>query len=171
MNEQDRPKIPPDELAERLSGQDVSRIPLDELAERCGIALVRVSADEVAGTMPVAGNRQPFGLLHGGASAVLAETLGSVHANVLAGAGAVAFGVELNCTHHRAMTSGSVTGVSTPLHIGRQVSTFHIAISDEAGRAVCTARLTCLARPAGAGPDPRRAPVAGHGEPGTSTTR
>ena len=98
--------------------------------------------------MPVKGNRQPFGLLHGGASAVLAETLGSIHANLVGGPDRIAVGIELNCTHHRSATSGMVTGVSTALHAGRTLVTLQIAISDEAGRPVCTSRLTCMLRAA-----------------------
>jgi uncharacterized protein (TIGR00369 family) len=96
--------------------------------------------------MPVEGNTQPAGLLHGGASAALAESLGSVGAAVHAGPGAMVVGVDLNATHHRAARSGLVTGVATPLHLGRTVATYEVAISDEDGRRVCTARITCLIR-------------------------
>src|SRR6478735_4668618 len=80
------------------------------LLERMGIEVTELSAQRAVGTMPVAGNTQPFGLLHGGASAVLAETLGSYAAQVHAGPGRAAVGIELNATHHRAARSGSVTG-------------------------------------------------------------
>ncbi len=123
-------------------------IPAGELGERMGIAFLEASPDRIVATMPVAGNRQPFGLLHGGASAVLAETVGSVHANLLAGPGRVTVGVELSCTHHRSARDGSVTAVSTVLHGGRTMSTFHIAITDGQGRPTCTARLTCMTRTA-----------------------
>jgi uncharacterized protein (TIGR00369 family) len=119
-----------------------------ELATSMGITLLEASAERLVATMPVQGNRQPFGLLHGGASAVLAETLGSVHAFMLAGPGRIVVGIDLNCTHHRAATAGAVTGVCRPLHAGRTVSSFEIVISDENGRRVCTARLTCLSRDA-----------------------
>lgn len=127
---------------------DVTRVPIGELAQRCGVRLTECTPERVAASMPVQGNRQPFGLLHGGASAMLAETIGSVHATMLAGPGRVAVGVELNCTHHRSATGGGVTAVSTPLHVGRTVSSFHIDIRDESGRPLCTARLTCMARTA-----------------------
>lgn len=117
-----------------------------ELAQRCGIDVVAWDGTHLTGTMPVEGNRQPFGLLHGGASGVLAETLGSIHANLLGGPDRVAVGIELNCTHHRSATSGLVTGVSSALHAGRTLVTLQIAISDEAGRPVCTSRLTCMLR-------------------------
>jgi uncharacterized protein (TIGR00369 family) len=96
--------------------------------------------------MPVEGNTQPYGLLHGGASAALAETLGSIGSMLHAGSSKIAVGVDLNCTHHRGVRSGLVTGVATPLHRGRSTATYEIVISDEDGRRVCTARLTCLLR-------------------------
>lgn len=125
---------------------DPSRIPLGELAQKMGIVLTEAAADRLVATMPVIGNRQPFDLLHGGASAALAETIGSIHAAIIAAAGRVPVGVELSCTHHRSARDGSVTAISTPLHLGRQMATFHITIGDDAGRAVCTARLTCFLR-------------------------
>ncbi len=117
-----------------------------ELAERMGLVLTEVAVERVAGTMPVAGNRQPYGLLHGGASAVLAETLGSVHAVLVAGPDRSAVGIELNCSHHRAAKDGLVYGVSTPLQVGRTLASFEIVLRDEAERRICTARLTCLLR-------------------------
>jgi uncharacterized protein (TIGR00369 family) len=111
-----------------------------------GVQITEASADRVVGTMPVEGNTQPYGLLHGGASAVLAETLGSVGAMLHGGSGKTAVGVDLNCTHHRGARSGLVTGVATPLHRGRSTATYEIVISDEQDRRVCSARLTCLLR-------------------------
>ena len=98
------------------------------------------------GRMPVAGNTQPYGLLHGGASVVLAETLGSTGAAIHAGADRIAVGIEINATHHRSATSGFVTGVATRLHGGRSLATYEIEITDEQGRRVCTSRLTCMLR-------------------------
>lgn len=118
----------------------------EQLNAKVGIELVEAGPDRVVATMPVKGNRQPYGLLHGGANAVLAEMLGSVAAALNAGPGRAAVGLELSCTHHRAAVDGLVTGVCTPLHVGRTVSTFEIAITDEGGRRTCTARLTCLLR-------------------------
>jgi 1,4-dihydroxy-2-naphthoyl-CoA hydrolase len=118
------------------------------LADRLGIEITDLDPARLVATMPVTGNRQPYGLLHGGASAVLAETLGSVAAALLAGPDNVAMGIELNCTHHRSATEGQVTAVCTPLHVGRSVSSFEIVISDQHGRRTCTARLTCAVRPA-----------------------
>jgi uncharacterized protein (TIGR00369 family) len=94
--------------------------------------------------MPVAGNTQPYGLLHGGASCVLAETLGSLGSALHAGPGKITVGIEISATHHRAASAGQVTGVATRLHGGRTATTFEIVISDDAGRRVCTSRLTCL---------------------------
>jgi 1,4-dihydroxy-2-naphthoyl-CoA hydrolase len=114
------------------------------LADRMGITILEASAERVVGTMPVAGNTQPYGLLHGGASCVLAETLGSLASALHAGPDRATVGIEISATHHRAATSGHVTGVATLLHGGRTITTHEIVISDDAGRRVCTSRLTCL---------------------------
>ena len=116
------------------------------LVARMGIKILEASAERVVGTMPVAGNTQLYGLLHGGASCVLAETLGSLGAALHAGPGRITVGIELNATHHRAATEGDVTGVATQVHGGRTLTTYDVTITDEAGRRVCTARLTCLLR-------------------------
>lgn len=113
-----------------------------------GIAYSEVSAQRVVATMPVEGNRQPYGVLHGGASVVLAETLGSIGAALHAGPGRLALGIEVNATHHRSVAGGVVTGVATPLRLGRTVATYEIVITDEEGRRVCTSRLTCALRDA-----------------------
>jgi 1,4-dihydroxy-2-naphthoyl-CoA hydrolase len=118
------------------------------LPGRMGIKIVEASAERVVGTMPVAGNIQPYGLLHGGASAVLAETLGSIGAMLHGGPSKIAVGVDLNATHHRGLRSGTVTGTATPVHRGRSSATYEVVITDESGRRVCTARLTCMLRPA-----------------------
>lgn len=118
----------------------------EQLADRMGIKIIEWDPDRLVATMPVDHNRQPFGLLHGGASAVLAETLGSIAATLWGMPDRAALGVELSCTHHRAVTEGEVTGVCTPLHRGRTVTTFEITISDGQDRRICTARLTCLLR-------------------------
>ncbi|MHA6628432.1 hotdog fold thioesterase [Pseudonocardia sichuanensis] len=111
-----------------------------------GVELVKLGLDEVVGTMPVAGNRQPFGLLHGGANAVLAETLGSTLSALHALPDRFPVGLELACTHHRSATEGVVTGVARPIHVGRSTSTTEIVITDAEGRRTCTAKLTCLHR-------------------------
>ncbi|WP_445548803.1 PaaI family thioesterase [Frankia sp. CiP1_Cm_nod2] len=122
-----------------------------------GITIVEASTERVVATMPVAGNRQPYGLLHGGASVVLAETAGSVGAMLNAGPSRAAVGIEISATHHRAASSGTVTGVATRVHASRSLATFDIRITDDAGRLVCTSRLTCMLRdrvPAGGAPAP-----------------
>lgn len=119
---------------------------VEQLTDRMGIELTAVSLDEVVGRMPVAGNKQPFGLLHGGASAVLAESLGSTLSALHALPERFPVGLELSCTHHRAATEGFVTGVARPIHVGRSTSTTEIVITDEQGRRTCTAKLTCLHR-------------------------
>lgn len=121
------------------------------LADRLGITLLEASIDRIVATMPVEGNTQPYGLLHGGASVALAETLGSIGAalHAMERNGGIAVGVDISATHHRAVRAGVVTGVATPLHLGGTVATYEIVISDEKGRRVCTCRLTCAIRPAG----------------------
>jgi uncharacterized protein (TIGR00369 family) len=118
------------------------------LGERLGIEIVEASPERIVGTMPIDGNTQPFGLLHGGASCALAESLGSVGASMHAAVafGGYAVGIEISATHHRSARAGRVTGVATPLHLGGTVATYDIVITDEAGDRVCTARLTCLLR-------------------------
>ena len=118
------------------------------LGAKLGIELVEASAQRIVGTMPVEGNTQPLGLLHGGASAALAETLGSVGAALHAGPGRFVVGVDLNATHHRAARTGIVTGVATALHLGRTVASYDIVISDAQNRRICTSRITCLIREA-----------------------
>jgi 1,4-dihydroxy-2-naphthoyl-CoA hydrolase len=121
-------------------------LPREEtLVGRMGIDVTHASPEQTVATMPVEPNRQPYGLLHGGASAVLAETVGSIaaayHAHTI---GKLAVGVELNCTHHRAVRSGTVTGTATKLHAGTSAATYEIVIVDEQDRRVCTSRLTCM---------------------------
>ena len=133
-----------------------ARLSQGTLPGRMGITVSAARAEQVIGSMPVDGNIQPYGLLHGGASCVLAETLGSLGAALQAGPGRFAVGIEISATHHRAVAEGVVTGVATRVHGGRTTATYEIAISDGRGRRVCSARLTCLLRdqvPAG-GHDP-----------------
>ncbi|MGW2846473.1 PaaI family thioesterase [Streptomyces sp. NPDC001274] len=150
MGEQTTPRFPQEIIDEYAAlGVDLPALfSAGHLGERMGVTIVEASAERVVGTMPVEGNTQPYGLLHGGASAVLAETLGSVGAMLHGGASRLAVGVDLNCTHHRGVRSGLVTGTATPVHRGRSTATYEIAITDEAGKRVCTARLTCMLRDA-----------------------
>lgn len=150
MGEQTTTHFPP-EILEQYDGLGIDLRALfsaGNLGERMGIRILEAAPEKVVGTMPVEGNTQPYGLLHGGASAVLAETLGSVGAMLHGGPGKVAVGVDLNATHHRGLRSGTVTGTATPVHRGRSSATYEVVITDEAGKRVCTARLTCMLRPA-----------------------
>ncbi len=123
-----------------------ARLSEGTLPRRMGITVTAATAERVTGTMPVEGNIQPYGLLHGGASCVLAESLGSLGAALHAGPGRFAVGIEISATHHRAATTGLVTGIATRVHGGRTTATYEIAISDDRGRRICSARLTCLLR-------------------------
>ncbi|HWD01642.1 MAG TPA: hotdog fold thioesterase [Amycolatopsis sp.] len=117
-----------------------------QLNDKIGLKILEASAERVVGTIPVEGNLQPYGLLHGGANATVAEALGSILAGLNAGPDRASMGLELSCTHHRAVRSGTVTAVATPLHVGRGTITAEIVISDDQGRRTCTARLTCVVR-------------------------
>lgn len=143
MTEQTDTQIPVEEfLASLPEGQG-------RLNDKLGVKLLEVSVDRVVGTMPVEGNTQPFGLLHGGASIALAESLGStgagLHAHTL---GKMAVGVDINATHHRGARSGEVvTGTATAIHLGRTSAAYDIVITNEAGKRVCTSRITCALVP------------------------
>ncbi|MBC7291792.1 MAG: hotdog fold thioesterase [Actinotalea sp.] len=133
-------------------GTDPSQVALAEvrdslpgtLMERMGIEILEAGPGRVVGTMPVHGNTQPYGLLHGGASVVLAETLGSYGAMLHAGPDRRAVGVEVGASHHRGATEGLVTGTATALHLGATTAVYEIVVEDSRSRRVCTARLTCL---------------------------
>jgi uncharacterized protein (TIGR00369 family) len=122
------------------------RLTMGELNERLGVVFVEATPQRVVATMPVEGNRQPFGLLHGGASVALGESLGSTLAALNAPEDRSAVGIEINATHHRSATSGIVTAVATPLNVGRTLVTSEIVVTDDQQRRVCTIRLTCLLR-------------------------
>lgn len=128
--------------------QQINSFGRGALAEQMGITILEASAERVVASMPVEGNTQPYGLLHGGASVVLAETLGSVGSAIHAAQfGMIAVGIDINATHHRSARSGKVTGVATPISRGRTLATYQIEISDESGERICTARITCMLRP------------------------
>lgn len=118
------------------------------LNEKMGIEIEEISSERVVATMPVEGNTQPYGLLHGGASVVLAETVGSVGASIHAYPDYVAVGVDINATHHRAATTGVVTAVGTAIHLGRTSAAYDVVITDERGKRVCTSRITLALIPA-----------------------
>ena len=112
------------------------------LAEKMGIEFTEFTIERAVATMPVEGNTQPVGLLHGGAYVVLGESLGSMAANLHAGPGRLAVGVDINATHTRSATSGVVTGVCTPIHLGRSVAVHEIVVTDDQGRRCSTVRIT-----------------------------
>ena len=113
------------------------------LDSKMGFELLSLTAERVVGRMPVTGNTQPFGLWHGGASCVLAETLASLGSFMHAQPERISVGVDINATHHRSVTAGWVTGTATALQLGKSVASYEIVITDDAGKRVCTARVTC----------------------------
>ncbi|MCL1898178.1 MAG: hotdog fold thioesterase [Micrococcales bacterium] len=121
------------------------QLQLGELDQKLGIELEEASIERVVARMPVAGNRQPYGQLHGGASLAFGEFLGSWAASLHAAPlGKVAVGVEISATHHRAAREGQVTGVATPLHLGQRLTTHQIQITDNSGHLLSTIRVTNL---------------------------
>jgi 1,4-dihydroxy-2-naphthoyl-CoA hydrolase len=117
---------------------------IGELDIKMGIEIIEASPQRLVGTMPVVGNRQPIGLLHGGANVVLAESLGSVGTQLHAGPDRRIVGVDINATHHKSATAGIVTGVATAVSLGKTMCCYDIVITNEAGERTCTARITCL---------------------------
>jgi 1,4-dihydroxy-2-naphthoyl-CoA hydrolase len=115
--------------------------PLDD---KLGIEIVDFDPDRLVATMPVAGNEQPYGLLHGGATCSLVESIGSWAAALNAGPTKQVVGIELNVSYLRAATAGTVTAVCTPVRRGRTLATFLIEVSDDKGNPTATARLTCM---------------------------
>jgi 1,4-dihydroxy-2-naphthoyl-CoA hydrolase len=132
----------PDWLPESLTS------PLDD---KVGVRVTDWNPDRLVATMPVAGNEQPYGLLHGGATCTLAETIGSMAGALAAGPDRQVVGIELNVSYLRAATAGTVTAVCTPIRTGRTLSTFLIQVTDEQGRPTATARLTTMTLPERAG--------------------
>ncbi|AQX80329.1 hotdog fold thioesterase [Plantibacter sp. MCCC 1A11337] len=118
------------------------------LAAKMGIEFTEFTVQRSVATMPVEGNTQPAMLLHGGAYVVLGESLGSMAANLFAGPGKLAVGIDINATHTRSATEGLVTGVCTPIHLGRSLTVHEIAVTDEQGRRCSTIRITNLIKDA-----------------------
>jgi uncharacterized protein (TIGR00369 family) len=114
------------------------------LDQKLGITITEAEIGRVVGTMPVAGNTQPMGLLHGGANVVLAESLGSIGTSLFAGPTRKIVGVDINATHHKSATSGLVTGVATAISLGKTLCSWEIVITNENNERTCTARITCL---------------------------
>ena len=117
---------------------------LGRLAEKMGMEILEFSIGRAVGRIPVEGNTQPVGLVHGGEYVVLAESLGSMAANLFAGEGKLAVGIEVSASHSRSATSGYVTGVCTPIHLGRTLTTHEIVVTDDEGRRCSTVRITNL---------------------------
>ena len=114
------------------------------LDTKMGIVITEASPTRLVATMPIAGNTQPLGLLHGGANVVLAESLGSIGTQLHAGPDRRIVGVDINATHHKSATSGFVTGVATAVSLGKTMCCYEVVITNEAGERTCTARITCL---------------------------
>ena len=123
----------------------------NSLMHRMQIEVTEATAERLVARMPVEGNTQPYGLLHGGASVVLAETLGSIGSALHAGPNRVAVGLDINATHHRAARSGYVTGTATALSLGGTLASYEVVITDEQDKRICTCRITCLLRDAAPG--------------------
>jgi uncharacterized protein (TIGR00369 family) len=133
-----QPEITPDflELLRKRGG--------GALGEKMGIEILEASPERLVGRMPVEGNTQPAGLLHGGASVVLAESLGSIGTQLHAGMDRRIVGIDVNATHHKSATSGFVTGVATAISLGKTMCCYEIVITNEQSERTCTARITCL---------------------------
>jgi uncharacterized protein (TIGR00369 family) len=114
------------------------------LDKKMGIEIIEASPERLVGTMPVEGNTQPIGLLHGGANVVLAESLGSIGTQLLAGADRKIVGIDINATHHKSATSGVVTAVATAISLGKTICSYQVEITNDKGERTCSARITCL---------------------------
>jgi 1,4-dihydroxy-2-naphthoyl-CoA hydrolase len=116
------------------------------LVVKMGIHFLEMSPERTVATMPVEGNTQVAGILHGGAHVVLAETLGSFASGIHAGPDRHAVGIEVSATHHRSISVGTVTGTCSAIHLGRTLATHEIVMTDEQGRRLSTARITNMIR-------------------------
>lgn len=128
---------------QKLSTEQIHQITENTLVRHLGIEIVEIGEDYLKATMPVDHRtHQPMGILHGGASVALAETIGSLGAQMCAEEGFFVVGLEINANHIRSVRSGRVTGVATPIHVGRSTQVWHIRIADEQDKTVCVSRLT-----------------------------
>jgi uncharacterized protein (TIGR00369 family) len=116
------------------------------MMDRLGLEWIELSRDRLAARIPVEGNTQPYGVLHGGATAALCETIGSVGAALRAEPGSIVLGIELNVNHLRAVRTGHVTATGTPLHQGRSTAVWNMDVRDDEGRLVAVSRLTLAVR-------------------------
>src|SRR3954447_26085912 len=128
MSEKNTPSSDLPDLASLSIEELIAFMPqgMGGLNEKMGIEITELARDRIVATMPVAGNTQPYGLLHGGASVVLAETLGSIGSAIHAGPDRIAVGLDINATHHRAARSGFVTGTATALSLGKTLASYEI---------------------------------------------
>ena len=117
-----------------------------ELTRKMGVEYLELSAQHSVARMPVEGNRQVVGILHGGAHVVLGESLGSISSAIHAGPGRVAMGIEINATHSRSISEGWVTATCEALVLGRTLATHEIVIRDDEGRRLSTVRMTNILR-------------------------
>jgi uncharacterized protein (TIGR00369 family) len=117
-----------------------------ELTRKLGIEILEISATKSVARMPVEGNRQVVGILHGGAHVVLGETLGSMSAAVHAGPGRYAVGIDINATHTKSVSSGWVTGTCTAISLGRTICVHEIVMTNDEGQRLSTVRITNLLR-------------------------
>lgn len=124
--------------------EEIRKRPPSALDKKMGIEIIEASPQRMVGTMPVEGNTQPIGLLHGGANVVLAETLGSVGTHLHAGPNRKVVGVDINATHHKSATSGLVTAVATAVTLGKTLCCYEVEITNDKGERTCSARITCL---------------------------
>jgi 1,4-dihydroxy-2-naphthoyl-CoA hydrolase len=136
----------PDPILSEEAKLLASKRGVGELAQKMGIEILELSAERAVATMPVNGNTQPLGLLHGGAYLVLGETLGSFAANVWAGPNAHAVGIEISASHSKSATQGLVTGVATAISLGKTITVHEIVVTNEKGERCSTVRITNLIR-------------------------
>lgn len=126
-----------------VSVEILTRLHAGTSPEHLGIEFLEVGDDFIRARLPVDGRtRQPYGILHGGVSVVLAETLGSCGAAYACAPGQRPVGLDINANHIRSIAAGWVTGVARPVHIGRSTHVWHIDLSNDAGQLSCVSRLT-----------------------------
>jgi uncharacterized protein (TIGR00369 family) len=136
-------------MAEHTSAEIMAWIKqrgLGELAEKMGIEILELTPTYGVATMPAEGNRQPLGIVHGGAYVVLAETLGSMCATLAAGVGRHAVGIEINASHTKSAKGGVVTATARAVNVGRNLATHEVAVEDEEGNRLSTVRITNFLR-------------------------
>jgi 1,4-dihydroxy-2-naphthoyl-CoA hydrolase len=133
-------------MNDELGRQFLETRGMGTLADTMGLEVTQASAEIAKGSLPVAGNTQPLGLLHGGANVVLAESLGSLAANIHAGPERYAVGIEINATHLASVTEGKVHGTAKAIKLGGTIAVYEIEIVNDAGELTCISRLVCAIR-------------------------